>query len=188
MDFQLFKEKQRASHQSLTAIKEFTKHLNNNRHFLGKEEWNYLPKIRAKKNDISWILDFLELPSEQQVAQMLLDYLSKRPRLQIDKESYVERMVEVIQPQVPSFLLPLMFERILEVSQAFHARPQSDEKYLEVIQSELAEVKDLMYLLIVSERMLDEAERNLSRRFAEKTVEDRKGRGTKVVAACEQSV
>lgn len=181
MDFQSFIEKQKASQKSLMAIREFTKHLSRNKHFLGKDEWNYLPVMRARKNDISWILPFLELATEQKVAEMFLDYLSKRPRLQIDKESYVERMVEIIQPQVPSFLLPLMFERILEVSQTFHARPQADEKYLEVIEAELAEVKEVMNLLIVSERLLNDAERDLSRRFTDRTAADRQGRGPMVV-------
>ena len=188
MDFQSFKEKQAASQASLTAIQEFTKHLSRNKHFLGKEEWRYLPKIRARKSDISWILGFLELASEQQVSEFLWAYLAKRPRLQIDKESYVERMVEFIQPQVPQFLLQLMFERILEVSQPFHARPQADEKYLEVISVELQAVKDVMNLMIVSERIFDDAEKELSRRFAEEDGDERKGRGPRAKSVAQPSV
>lgn len=77
------------------------------------------------------------------------------------------RMVDVIQPQVPKFLLPLMFERILEVSQSFHSRPQADEKYLEVIEPELREVREVMNLLIVSERLFNDAEKILKQRFAD---------------------
>jgi hypothetical protein len=97
----------------------------------------------------------------------MLDFLSKRPRLQIDTESYVQRIVDIIQPQVPKFLLPLMFERICEVSQPFHARPQTDEKYLEVIEAELRDVREVMNLLVVSERLFKEVEASLRDRFAE---------------------
>lgn len=167
MNYHTFKEMKAKSHDSLTALKDFTRHLSANRHFLGRQEWSYLPKIRSQKNDISWICPFLELASPHQVEAMLMDYIAKRPRLQIDTESYVMRMVDVIQPQVPKFLLPLMFERILEVSQSFHSRPQADEKYLEVIEPELREVREVMNLLIVSERLFNDAEKILKQRFAD---------------------
>ena len=177
MNFHSFMKKKQASQATLNEIRDFMRHLTANKHFLGKDEWMYLRTIRAKKKSISWIREYLELATKTEVQNMILDYLNQRPRIEVEKIIYAKRLAEIIQPQVPKFLLPLLVERILEVSKPFHTRPQSDENYIAVIQAELTEVHSLMNLLAVSERVFTDAEKKLAERFDDMGSHVKKGRG-----------